>query len=115
MSAQVCMCPDLAFVNGLLGRFESSPKIKHWKATKKALRYLQGSKHYMLTYKKTHNLEVIGYSDADFVGCADSQKSTSGYVFTLTNGVISWKSTKQRITTSSTMYTEFIACYETLG
>jgi hypothetical protein len=69
----------------------------------------------MLTYKKTHNHEVIGYSDADFVGCADSQKSTSGYVFTLTNGVISWKSTKQRITTSSTMYTEFIACYEALG
>jgi hypothetical protein len=44
---------------------------------------------YMLTYKKTDNLEVIGYSDSDFAGCADSQKSTSGYVFTLTNRVIS--------------------------
>jgi hypothetical protein len=76
---------------------------------------LQGTKHYILTYKKIDNLEVIGYSNADFVGCADSQKSTSGYVFTLVNGVISWKSSKQRLTTSSMMYTEFIASYEALG
>jgi hypothetical protein len=67
----------------------------------------------MLTYKKTDNLEVIDYSDADFAGCADSQKLTSGYVFTLVNGAISWKIFKQRITTSST--TKFMACYEALG
>jgi hypothetical protein len=48
------------------------------------------------------------------MGCADSQKSTSGYVFTLANGGISCKSSKQRITTSSMMYAEFIACYEVL-
>jgi hypothetical protein len=115
MYAQVCTCPDLAFVTGLLGRFQSNPRMKHWKATKISLRYLHGTKHYMLTYKKTDNLEVIGYSDADFVGCADSQKSILGYVFTLANGAMSWKSSKQRITTSSMMYTEFIACYEALG
>jgi hypothetical protein len=66
-------------------------------------------------YKKTDNLEMIGYSNADFAGCADSQKSTSGYIFTLTNGAISRKSSKQRITTSSTIYAEFVACYEALG
>jgi hypothetical protein len=49
----------------------------------------------MLTYMKTDNLEVIGYSDSDFAGCVDSQKSTSSYVFTLANGAISWKSFKQ--------------------
>jgi hypothetical protein len=36
----------------------------------------------MLTYKRTDNLEVIGYSDSDFVGCADSQKLTSGSLHT---------------------------------
>jgi hypothetical protein len=76
---------------------------------------LQGTKYYMLTYKKTDNLKVIGYSDADFTGCAKSQKSISCYVFTLTNGAISWKISKQRLTTFSTMYTEFITCYEVLG
>jgi hypothetical protein len=69
----------------------------------------------MLTYKRTDNLEVIGYSDSDFVGCVDSQKSKSGYVFTLANGAISWKISNQRITTSSTMYAEFITCYDALG
>jgi hypothetical protein len=88
--------------------------MKHWKATKKVLRYLQGTKHYMLTYKKTDNLEVMGYSYSDSAGCANSQKSISGYVFTLANGVISWKSSKQRLTTFSMMYAEFIACYEAL-
>jgi hypothetical protein len=115
MYVQVCMRPNLAFVTGLLRIFQSNPGIKHWKAAKKTLRYLQGTKHYMLTYKRTDNLEVIGYSDSDFAGCVDSQKSTSGYVFTLANGAISWKSFKQRITTSSMMYAEFIACYEALG
>jgi hypothetical protein len=69
----------------------------------------------MLRYKKTDNLEVIGYSDTDFMECADSQKSTSGYVVTFTNGAISWKSSKKRIIISSMMYAEFIACYEALG
>jgi hypothetical protein len=72
MYAQVYTCPDLTFVTRLLGRFQSNPGIKHKKATKKALHYLQGTKHYMLTYKKIDNLEVIGYSDANFVGCTDS-------------------------------------------
>jgi hypothetical protein len=40
---------------------------------------------------------------------------TSDYVFTLTKGVILWKSSKERLTTSSTMYAEFIVCYEVLG
>jgi hypothetical protein len=72
MYAQVCTCPDLAFVTRLLGRFQSNLGYKHWQTAKKALHYLQGTKHYMLTYKRTDNLEVIGYTDADFAGCADS-------------------------------------------
>jgi hypothetical protein len=89
MYAQVCTRPDLAFVTGMLGRYQSNPGLDHWKASKKALRYLQGTKNLMLTYKKSDNLEVVGYSDADFAGCVDSKKSTSGYIFTLAGGAIS--------------------------
>jgi hypothetical protein len=94
MYAQVCTHPNLAFVTRLLGRFQSNPGFKHWNAAKKALCYLSGTKHYMLIYKRTNNLEVIGCSDADFAGCADSQRSTSGYVFTLVRRAISWRSYK---------------------
>ena len=55
---------------------------------------------------------MIGYSDANFAGCKDTKRSTSGYIFMLANGPISWKSHKQSLTASSTMDVEFIACYE---
>ena len=73
MYAQVCTRPDLAFITGMLGRYQSNPGLDHWKAAKKALRYLQGTKGLMLTYKRSDNLEVVGYSDADFAGCVDTK------------------------------------------
>src|SRR6266542_1858657 len=69
----------------------------------------------MLTYRKSDGLEVVGYLDADFAGCVDSKKSTSGYIFTLAGGAISWKSSKQTLTALSTMQAEFVACYEATG
>jgi hypothetical protein len=82
---------------------------------KKALRYVQGTKDLILTYRRSVSLVVEGYSDSDFAGHKDDRKSTSGYVFTLAGGTISWKSSKQTVTASSTMYAEFIACYEASG
>jgi hypothetical protein len=69
----------------------------------------------MLTYRRSSALEIVGYSDSDWAGCKDTQKSTSGYIFTLAGGAISWKSSKQSVITSSTMYAEFVACYEATG
>ena len=48
----------------------------------------------MLVYRRVDNLEVVGYSDSDFGGCSDDRKSTSGYIFMLAGGAISWKSVK---------------------
>ena len=61
---------------------------------KKALRYAQGTKDYMLIYRRNDSLEIKRYSDADFAGDRDDRKSTSGYIFTLAGGAISWKSSK---------------------
>jgi len=89
MYAQVCTRPDLAYVTGVLGRYQKNLGLDHWKAVKKVLHYLQGTKNYMLTYGKSDNLVVVDYSDADFAGCVDDKKSTSGYIFTLAGGAIS--------------------------
>ena len=107
------MRPDLAFVTGLLGRFQSNSGTKYWKLVKKVLHYLQGTKNLMMTYRRSDSLHIVGYSDSDYVG--DDRKSMSGYVFTLAGGAISWKSSKQTVTTSSIMYAEFVACYEATG
>ncbi|RVW50384.1 Retrovirus-related Pol polyprotein from transposon TNT 1-94 [Vitis vinifera] len=92
--AQTCTRPDISFDVGMLGRYQSDPGLKHWKAAKKVMRYLQGTKDYMLTYKRSEQLEIVGYLDSDYGGCLDSLKSTSGFVFMLANGAISWKSEK---------------------
>jgi hypothetical protein len=116
MYAQVCTRPELTFVTGILGRYQKNPDKPHWDGVKKDLRYLQGTKGLMLTYKKSDApFEIVGYSDSDFASCLDNEKSISGYIFTLVNGAMLWKSSKQIITTSSTMYTEFVACYEATG
>jgi len=57
-------------------------------------------------------LEITGNSDSDFAGCLDSLRSTSGYIFMLAGGAVSWRSAKQTLTTSSIMATKFVACYE---
>jgi hypothetical protein len=54
---------------------------------KKVLRYLQGTKGLMLTYRRSDSLHIEGDSDLDFAG--DDRKSTSGYIFTLAGGAIS--------------------------
>lgn len=97
---------------GILGRYQSNPGMDHWKAAKKVLRYLKGTKDYMLMYRQTNNLEVIDYSDPDFDGCVDSRKSTSGYIFMMADGAISWRSTKQTLVATSTMEAEFVSYFE---
>ena len=46
------------------------------------------AKDYMLTYKKSDQLEVTGYSDSDFAGCLDDRKSTFGFIFMMAGGVV---------------------------
>jgi len=90
--AQVCTRPDLSFVTGLLGRYQSNPGMEHWNLVKEVLRYLQGTKGIMLTYRRSDDLQIVDYSDSDSAG--DDRNSTLGYIFTLAQGATSWKSSK---------------------
>ncbi|XP_070013746.1 secreted RxLR effector protein 161-like [Nicotiana sylvestris] len=112
MYAQTCIRPDISFAVGMLGRYQSNPGIDHWKAAKKILRYLKGTKDYMLMYRRSKHLEVVGYLDSDFAGCIDTRKSMFGYLFQLAEGAISWKSAKQSVISTFTMEVEFVACFE---
>jgi len=91
MYAQTCTRPDISLAVGMLGRHQSNPGLEHCKAAKKVLRYLQGTKNHMLTYRKYDHLEVISYTDSDFADCMDTRKFTFDYVYLLAGGTISWK------------------------
>ena len=47
-------------------------------------------------------LDILGFVDADCVGDLDQRRSTSGYVFNLFGGVVSWMSKKQSVVALST-------------
>jgi hypothetical protein len=51
MYAQVCTRPDLAFVTGMLGRYQKNSGVSHWNGIKKDLRYIQGTNGLMLTFE----------------------------------------------------------------
>ena len=115
MYAQVCTRPDIAYAIGVLGQYQSNPGMDHWRAAKKVMRYLQETKDYMLMYRQTENLDLVGYSEADFASCVDSRKSTSGYIFIMAGGAISWRSVKQTLIANSTMEAEFVSCFEAIS
>ena len=69
----------------------------------------------MLMYRQTDNLDLVGYSDADFVGCVYSRKSTSGYIFIIADGAVSWRSVKQTLIATSTMEAEFVSYFEAIS
>ena len=65
----------------------------------------------MLVYQD-ESLVPIGYIDSDFQSDIESRKSTSGYVFTLGGGAVSWRSVKQSSIADSTIEVEYIVASE---
>ncbi|CAH1444067.1 unnamed protein product [Lactuca virosa] len=103
-----CTRPDLAFAISRLSRYTSNPSAEHWKCIKRLLQYLRYTHNYGLHY--TRYPEVIeGYSDVNWISNIKDSKSTSGFLFTLGGGAISWKSSKQTVIARSTMESKFIA------
>ncbi|XP_074301242.1 secreted RxLR effector protein 161-like [Silene latifolia] len=103
-----CTRPDIAYAISRLSRYTHNPSAEHWNALHRLLKYLKGKIDLCLHYGKFPAV-LEGYCDANWVAGNDEIHSTSGYVFTLGGGAISWKSAKQTCIASSTMESEFIA------
>ena len=115
MYAQTCTKINISFVVGMLSRYQSNLGMGHWTWVKNVLWYLRGTCKYMLTYKRSSHVEVIRYSDLDFIRCLNTRKSTSRYMFLLSGGTISWRSAKQTLVTPFTFDAKYVACLETAG
>jgi len=70
--------PDIMFVVCMCARFQYVPNESHYNVAKRILKYLQGTKEVGLWYPCHVSLNLIGYSDYDFVGCKIHRKSRSG-------------------------------------
>ena len=89
-----CTRPDIAHAVNKLARFTRNPGNAHWKALLHLLGYLKTTIDYELHYGR-YPAVLKGYSDANWISDSTNTKSTSGYVFTIGGGVVSWKSSKQ--------------------
>ena len=102
-----CTRPDISYAVAKLGRYTSAPTWQHWGAAQSLLRYLAGTRDYGIVFGSRSGLEA--FSDADYAGCVDTRKSTTGSVFILNGGAITWSSRTQPTVASSTMEAEYMA------
>lgn len=101
--------PDLGFAVGLVSRFMSHPSREHWEAVKWVLRYAAGAYERCLTFKKSIEFIVEGYSDSDYATYLDKRRSISDIVFKVGGNTVSWKSGLQSVVALSTTEVEFMA------
>ena len=105
--------PDIAYSVGYLSRFMVAPKDTHFTAAKRILRYVKKTINYKLVYGGVGiSTAPIGYVDADWAGDAIDRKSTSGYVFLLYGGPITWRSRKQSMVSLSSCESEYVSLAE---
>ena len=109
MWGQSAMRPDLSFAVSLLSRFQANPGLEHWKALLHVVGYIKNSMDYGLTYSQDTDLTPLAYVDADYGGCRDTRRSTSGYVFTMAGGPVTWSSKRQAMVALSTVKAKYVA------
>ena len=101
--------PDIAYVVNRLASYTANPSMQHTTVLKRILRYLSETRSYGITYSLNPQYPaLLGYADAVYAN-ADNLKLTSGYVFLLEGGAITWRSKKQTTIALSSTEAEYVA------
>ena len=101
--------PDIAYAVQQVCLYMHDPREPHLSALKRILRYLQGTLDLGLHLHRTSPADLTVYTDADWAGCPDTRKSTSGYAVFLGDNLISWSSKRQSTVSRSSVEAEYRA------
>ena len=82
------------------------PRESQWKNASCVVCYLKGTFQFSIKYSQSSNLLVV-YTDSDWEGNGDDQKSTSGFVFHFISRLLVWSSKKQKVVSLSTTKVEY--------
>jgi hypothetical protein len=92
-----------------VARFQAAPKESHVQAVKRIFIYLKGTTEFGLWYPKGKDLSLIAYTYADWSGCIDDRRSTSGATFYLGECFVSWLRKKHSSISLSTLEAKYIS------
>ena len=109
MWGQLVTQPDLLFSVSLLAQFQANPGMEHWNALMHVIGYIKNTIDYGITYSRDYNISPYAFVDTDYGGCRDTHRSTSGYVFIMAGGPVSWSSKQQATVALSTVEAEYVA------
>ena len=84
--------PEIAYAVQQVCLHMHDPKEPHFHLIKRILRYLKGTLHHGLLIHPSSSHSLTAYSDADWAGCPDTRRSTSGFCMFLGDILISWSS-----------------------
>ena len=82
------------------------PRLPHWEAVIRIVRYLKAYPSRGLLYKANGHLRVEAYIDANWVGLPSDRKSTTRYCTFLGGNLITWRSKKQTVVAKSSAEAE---------
>ena len=75
--------PDISYVVHRVSQYLSAPRLTHYAAVLRILRYLKGTLFYSLLYSAQSPLVLCAFSDADWAGDPTDRRSATGYCFLL--------------------------------
>jgi len=73
------------------------------------LRYIAGTTDHGIWYSKVTNFTLTGLTDSDYAGNINDREGTSGFLFNLGSGAVSWSPKKQEVVALSTSEAKYIA------
>lgn len=101
--------PDIAYAVQQVCLHMHAPRDVHLTMLKRILRYIKGTAHLGVQLHAISSPSITAYSDADWAGCPDTRRSTSGYCIFLGSSLISWSSKRQTTVSRSSAEAEYRA------
>lgn len=101
--------PDICYAVQQICLFMHAPRDPHLHFLKRVLRYVKGTIDHGLHISSSSAHALIAYSDADWGGCPDSRRSTSGFCVFIGDNLISWSSKRQPTVSRSSAEAEYRA------
>jgi len=99
--------PNLSYAVGVVTRFMQTPRKPHLDVVRHILRYIKHTLQCGIFYEAKNQLQVHGYTDANWVDNVSNRRSTSGFMFSFGNGAVSWSSKKQPTVALSSTEAEY--------